>query len=51
MQKNENRFTFITLNKTQVQMDQRPQCKPRYTESDRKESTEYLKLMDIEKVF
>ena len=35
---NENRFTFFTLYKAQVQVDQEPQHKIRYTESNRRES-------------
>jgi hypothetical protein len=38
MQKNENRPVFVTLHKAQVQVDQGPQHKTRYTESNRKES-------------
>ena len=41
-QKNANRSIFIILHKTQVQVDQRPQHKTRYTEPDRRESGEYL---------
>ena len=37
-QKNENRPIFVTLYKAQVQVDQRPQHKTGYTESNRKES-------------
>ena len=35
MQKNENRPVFFTLHKAQIQMDQGPQHKTRYTESNR----------------
>ena len=38
MQKNANRSLSITLHKTQVQMDQRPQHTTRYTESHRRDS-------------
>ena len=37
MWKNANAFLFMTLHKTQVQVDQRPQCKTRYTKSNRTE--------------
>ena len=35
MQKNENKSVFITLHKAQVQVDQEPQYKTRYTEYNR----------------
>ena len=38
MQKNENRCISIAMNKTQMQVDQRPQHKANYTEPDRRES-------------
>ena len=38
MQKNENRSMFITLHKAQVQVDQGPQHKTKYTESNRTEN-------------
>ena len=38
MYKNENRSIFVTLHKAQVQVDQVPQHKTRYTESNRRES-------------
>lgn len=31
---------YLSLHKTQVQMVQRPQCKARYTETDRRENWE-----------
>lgn len=37
MQKNENRSLFATLHKTQLQVNQRPQHKTRYTEFNRRE--------------
>ena len=37
-QKNENRPIFVTLYKAQVQVDQGPQHKTRYTELNRRES-------------
>jgi hypothetical protein len=42
MLKNENRHIFVTLNNAQVQVDQGPQYKIRYTESNRKESEKEL---------
>jgi hypothetical protein len=39
-QKNTNRSILTPLHKTQVQMDQRPQHKARYTEPDRREHEE-----------
>lgn len=36
--KNAKKSTAITMNKTQVQMNQIPQQKSRYTESNRKEN-------------
>ena len=38
MQKNENRPIFVTLYKAQVQVNQGPQHKTRYSESNRRES-------------
>jgi len=38
MKKNENRTIFVTLHKAQVQVDQGPQHKTRYTDSNKKES-------------
>ena len=38
LQKNEIRPIFVTLHKAQVQVDQGPQHKTRYTESNRRES-------------
>jgi hypothetical protein len=38
MWKNENRYIFVTLHKTQVQVDQGPQHKTRHTKSNRRES-------------
>ena len=38
MQMNENRSIYITLHNAQVQVDQGPQHKTRYTESNRRES-------------
>ena len=38
MQKNENRAIFVTLDKAQVQVDQGPQHRTRYTESNRREN-------------
>ena len=40
MKKNENRSKYVTLHKAQVQVDQVPQHKTRYTESNRRESGE-----------
>jgi hypothetical protein len=39
--KNANRSIFITMHKTQVQVDQNPQHKTRHTEPDRRKSEEY----------
>ena len=39
-QKNANRSVFIILHNTQFQMDQGPQLKARYPESDKRESEE-----------
>ena len=36
--KNKSRPTFVFMQKAQVQVDQRPQHKTRYTESNRRES-------------
>ena len=41
MYKNTNRSTFTALHKIQLQIDQRPLKKMRYTKSDRRESGEY----------
>lgn len=38
MKKNSSRSVFITLNKTEIQVDQRPQHKARCTEPGRIES-------------
>ena len=35
---NENRFIFVTFHKAQVQVDQIPQHKTKYTESSRREN-------------
>jgi hypothetical protein len=35
--KSKSRSIFITLHKTQIQVDQGPQCKTRYTETNTKE--------------
>lgn len=40
---------FITLNKIQLQVDQRPQYRTRYTESDKRERQDRLKFLGIEK--
>ena len=40
MQKNENRAMFVTLIKAEIQVDQEPEHKTRYTESNRRESGE-----------
>ena len=45
MQKNANRYIIITLHKTQVQVDHRPQHKTRYTKSNRKESGNCLECV------
>ena len=45
MQKNANRYIIITLHKTQVQVDHRPQHKTRYTKSNRKESGNCLECI------
>ena len=42
MQKNANRSILISFYKAQIQMDQGPPHKPRYTEFNRKESGEIL---------
>ena len=41
MQKNGNRYIFTPMQKTQVQVDQRPQHKSSYTEPDRREGGKY----------
>jgi hypothetical protein len=41
MYKNADRSICIALHKAQVQVDQRPQHKTKYTESDRRESREH----------
>jgi hypothetical protein len=46
MWKKENRSIFITLHEAQVQMDQGLQHKIKYTESNRRESGNRLKLID-----
>ena len=38
MQKNKNRYIFVILHKAQVQVNQGPQYKTRYTESNRREN-------------
>ena len=38
MQKDERRYIFVTLHKAQLQVDQGPQNKTRYTESNIRES-------------
>ena len=43
MQKNANQSFLISLYKAQVQLDQRPSHKTRYTESNRRESGEELR--------
>jgi len=46
--KNENRSIFVILHKAQVQVDQGPQHKTRYTESNRRESGKNLELIATE---
>jgi hypothetical protein len=41
---NENRPIFVTLYKAQVQVDQGPQHRTRYTESNRRENIVFLKI-------
>ena len=38
VEKNDNRSIFVILQKAQIQLDQGPQHKTRYTESNRRES-------------
>jgi hypothetical protein len=47
MEKNANRSIFITLQKTQVQMDQRPQHKTVYTKSSKEKVGICLELIGI----
>jgi hypothetical protein len=47
MEKDANRFICIILHKTQVQVDQRPQRKTRYTKSHRTDSEPNLELVAI----
>ena len=42
MKNNENRSIYITMHKTRVQMDQRPQNKTNHTEPHRRESGKQL---------
>jgi hypothetical protein len=47
MYKNENNFTFVTLQKAQVQVEQRPQHETNYTEPDRREVGKNLEFISI----
>jgi len=47
MQENENRSISIILHEAQVQVDQRPQHKTRYTYSNRRESGKEPELIGI----
>ena len=49
MWKKENRYIFVTMHKPQVQVDQAPPHKTKYTESNRKESEKALNLLAQEK--
>ena len=46
MSKNPKRSMLITMHKTKLQMDQRPQHKTKYIEPDRRESGDSLELDD-----
>jgi hypothetical protein len=45
MQKNVNRYILISLYKAQVQVDQGPPYKTRYTESNRRENGENSQIL------
>ena len=44
-QKNENRPIFVTFHKAHVQLDQGPQHKTRYTQSNRRQSGKEFELL------